>query len=367
MDPNRDDYVRQARFQDTRENFTNGRVWKVGGAVLLILIMFLADLLAMFFLFYTPENDVPPMNALLYSFIFALCLEGIPTFLGSALAIWTDNAQYRENDKSHAMIGMVVCGIASALMFGLAIGLRVITIFSKGGPDGFFDGKGYSDFPVDFFLVFSPILTSTLAFAVSWFTFRNDNEKIMEQKVAVLQNRYIARQNEFLEEFQKLQDARSSLWTTLTAHRLTPEDSEGEMKMGDVLVDGKPNELSKWMPNKSEVFRKESFARIRGKLIENCIITYPSQVARYNESVESTLRICLELMRSRTSLPVEFSELQVQEIIDEFDRLHVGTGDVWDYDEAKGFLESELRRLVDNAIVVAQRKTTAIPYPLERY
>lgn len=366
MDPNRNDYVIRLKFQDTIGNFIYGRAWKVVGAVLLILILFLADLNAMRILFYSPEMDVRPFDALLYSFIFALCLEGIPTFLGSALAVWTDKAQYRNNDKPHAKIGIWVCGAVSVLMFLLAIGLRAMTIYSKGGLADFLDNK-YPDLPIDLFLVFSPILTSTLAFAVSWFTFRNDNEKIMERKVNMLQHRYITLQSEFLEEYQNLQDARSSLWTTLTAHRLTPKDSESAESMEDVLDGEIPNELSKWMPNKSEVFRKECFARIRGKLIENCITTYPSQVARYNEAVESTLSVCLEIMRSRTSLPVEFSELSIKTILEEFDQMYTDTEDIWDYEKAKDSLENELRRLVDNAIIVAQRKTTASPYPLERY
>ena len=366
MNLDRDNHAMRAQFQDAIENLIYGRGWRVMGAILLILILFLADLNAMRILFNSPDMDVRSADALLYSFIFALCLEGIPTFLGSALAVWTDKAQYRNNDKPHAKIGIWVCGIVSILMFLLAMGLRAITIYSKGGVDNFLTNK-YPDFPIDLFLVFSPVLTSTLAFAVSWFTFRNDNEKIMERKVNMLQHRYITLQSEFLEEYQNLQDARSSLWTTLTAHRLTPEDDESTESMEDVLDGDIPNELSKWMPNKSEVFRKECFARIRGKLIENCITTYPSQAARYNEAVESMLHVCLEIMRSHTSLPIEFSELSIMEILEEFDRMHTGTEDVWDYENDKDSLENELRRLVDNAIIVAQRKTSASPYPLERY
>lgn len=366
MSPTSNDHTRWAKLKEVVNNVIYSKGWKAAGALLLILILFLADFRAMYILFHSPKMDVRSADARLYSFIFALCLEGIPTFLGSALAVWIDKAQYRSNDKPHAKWGLWVCGLVTALMFLLAIGLRIITIYSKGGMTGFLNDK-YPDFPIDLFLVFSPILTSALAFALSWFTLQNDNEKIMERKVDMLQRRYIVRQSEFLKEYQNLQDARSSLWTTLTAHRLTPEEGESAECMEDVLDGDVPNELSKWMPNKSEVFRKECFARIRGKLIENCITSYPSQAARYNEAVESALSVCLEAMRSRTSLSIEFSELSIRDILEEFDKIHTDTEDVWAYEKAKGPLENELRRLVDNAIIVAQKKTTASPYPLERY
>lgn len=366
MDPNKNDYGVCAEPRDGKKNRVHSGAWKSRAAVALIVILFLADLNAMLILFSSTEMDVRITDALLYSFIFALCLEGIPTFLGSAVAVWTDKTQYRNNDKFHAKIGFWVCAVVSLLMFVLVIYLRVITIKSKGGLERFYINK-YPDYPIDAFLVFSPILTSALAFAVSWFMFQNDNEKTMERKVTTLQDQYIARQSEFLEEYQNLQDARSSLWTTLTAHRLTPQDEESAEDIEGVSGCDVPNERSKWMPKKSEVFRKECFARIRGKLIENCIITYPSQAARYNEAVESTLSVCLEIMRSRTSIPIEFSELSIIKILEEFDQMHTGTEDVWDYGKAKNSLENELRRLVDNAIIVAQKKTTALPYQLERY
>ena len=74
MNLDRDNHAMRAQFQDAIENLIYGRGWRVMGAILLILILFLADLNAMRILFNSPDMDVRSADALLYSFIFALCL-----------------------------------------------------------------------------------------------------------------------------------------------------------------------------------------------------------------------------------------------------------------------------------------------------
>ena len=51
MNLDRDNHAMRAQFQDAIENLIYGRGWRVMGAILLILILFLADLNAMRILF----------------------------------------------------------------------------------------------------------------------------------------------------------------------------------------------------------------------------------------------------------------------------------------------------------------------------
>lgn len=308
-------------------------------AIILIILLLIADFFALMSIFSPENTDIPIQSSILYCLILASCLEGLPSFLGVFLSILKDEARYKINDKTVAEWGFKISFIGSVVAFAVVCFLRIMLIYENGGLNGFLEKNYQGVFYIDVFLMICPFLTSLLAFVISWLAFKADSEKTLEAKIELLNMQYINSQSEFLNDLNKLHNARAALWTTLTDH--------------------KP------MPKVLDIFRKESFARIRSKLIENCIITYPMQIERYNAAVESILELCILEMSHYTTIPLVISSMNVKELLKKFDESQNKDNEAWDYERAKNDLETELKKILDNAVVVAQVKTTTVPYPLE--
>lgn len=300
-------------------------------AITLIIVMAWADYSAMKNMFMSGEIDMLAREAKLYGALFALCLEGIPTFMGAALSVITDKNKigYKKNDKTNASVSLVIGGIGIFLAMLLAMGLRGMLIYIRGGFEAFAKGN-YDGLPVDMFLTVSPLLTSILAFMASWAALKTENEQVLEAKVTVLLKRYLKRQEAFRRELNSFRDARIALWTTITDH--IP------------------------MPKKSDVFKDECYKRLRTRLIDNCVLAYPMQIAHYNASVENLLENCIIEMSTKTTIPDAITKINVKEILKEFDENKVKSGEKWDLKKAGGELKAELIDFLDNRIKTAQYK-----------
>ena len=308
-----------------------------------------ADYFAMFNLF--EKQGARPREIILFSIIFSACLEGLPTFLGIFSSAWIDNTNYLSNHKKFAKIGFWVCLIATGIAFALVMTLRGIIIYRSGGlvalfqQDGNYQGNGI----IDVFTTFSPILTSLLAFAASWFAFKPETALELEARVNELHEEFIKRRTEFLDALHENQYAREAMWIEVSAGEDPPPDFT--------------------------TFRKEVFARIRAKLTENCVSTYPSQMRRFNEEIESQLIAYIEIMCNFSQVGLTLVDLDIVDILDEFDvqvvknnaknNVNNPNSGSWNYELAKKELEDDLIQLLDNAIAVAQFKTVTRPYHLE--
>ena len=280
----------------------------------------------------------------LYGFLFAICLEGSATFTGNFLAKVTDRARLKKGELLYAWIGLFISIAGVAYIFFVLIRFRLFMV--GGGVHLDYPAAGsflapFYDAPEDFFFTAIPIATSIIAILISWSAFKTDKDELLGLKVDVLEDKYLERRRVFSNERNKLKDAWASLWTNLTNHK-TP-----------------PKLLSE--------YRNACIPRIRNKLIENCIISFRSEMNRYNWAVENELKLCvLKLMKHITLSDEEDGDevLNLREILDDFNESRINHEGAWDSVESRKIIEVELCHLLDNAIKVAQQKTS-FTYPLE--
>lgn len=329
-------------------------------AVILILALTFADFLAMknlfedlylsdfFMLGGTKVKALSEANV--YSFTFAVLLEGNPFFIGIAASVLVDKTKYKVNDRLNAKYGLVISLSAFVLTICLVWALRVLLIIQNGGWDAFYSTKtfggedGYNEnFIAQIYLLVAPLLTSLLAFVASWTAFRSESISKLEYRLEKMHGRFLVAQSRFLDTVHKNDDARTALWGSLTAKDKMPSDLD--------------------------TFRKECFDRIRSKLISNCITEFPDQVERYNAEISSLLQEFIgEMGRHTTSIPRDIENIDINRILGDYDQQRIDAQrqvDAWSYTVCGEALEKELKTVLDNAVVVAQFKTATKPFHKE--
>lgn len=348
------------------------RLWDRKGkiiAFIIILTLSICDLAAMKNLFLKLDvSDTPliiggkldpetfePVNLLgyvnetnVYPLIMVLLLEGIPYFLGIEISTALDKTTYKVNNKLFATIGSIVSGVGIFLTFVLVIFLRLMVIEKEGGFPEYLGGEGpvTDAFIVQFCLLFTPVLTSILAFVASLSAFKSESAEKLEKKIDKLHIKFLQKQTMFHDTVNRNNDARTALWTSLTTNQSGP------------------------IPRRFDDFRKACFERIRSKLIENIIIQYPTQISRYNSEIESTLRELIHQIscEAEETDSYEIRTITPESLIEEYDKIQVDNGnsvDAWMYSIAGSELEKELKKIIDNAVIVAQYKTISRPLNME--
>lgn len=291
---------------------------------------------------YISETNVYPL-------MMVVLLEGIPYFLGLEVATVFDQTTYKTNTKNFAKIGTVVAAIAMVGAFALVVSMRLFVISLEGGFPTVTGNRGELSpkFIVQFGLLISPILTSLLAFVASLSAFKSESADELEKKIDHLQIRFLNEQSKFYDIMSRNDDERTALWTSLSGNQNGP------------------------IPSKFDDYRKECFDRIRAKLIENVIIQYPGQITRFNSEIEGLLESFIKQMSDlkETDVPFEILTITTDDLFKAYDDSvcqHEKTPiDAWNYSVAGEDLERELKKVLDNAIVVAQFKTTEKPYHME--
>ena len=303
---------------------------------LLIIFLAIVDMFTMYTLFSGADSasadyNLTGVQAWVYSITFAICLEGVPSVLGHSCSVLTDKSRYKKNDKLNATVGFFIALLVMISVFGIAIFIRYVGISKNGGFVKYKEGE-YGEFPLHCWLMLSPVITSLVAFLISWIVFRNESISGLQRRVDYLFENYTKTLKTFLEDFHALQEARTILWTSLADH--------------------------KTMPKRANVYRIESLARIRAKLIENGIIPYQLQVKRYNDSVENLLKELISEIREYSTLPWEIEKIDLNQLIEEFDRGRFHPEDKWNYSESGNDLEKKFSDYINNELLVKQFKNT---------
>lgn len=295
-------------------------------ALAIIIAMAASDFTTLFWLF---REMISPDEALVYSLILTGGLEGLPFFLGMIHSEKHDTGSYQTNDKKVASVGFWISLLAYFLVYAITVMVRLAWIdqMKRTMREDRFQEEVISQY----FLILMPLATSLLAYVASWFAFRSSalerQYKIVVRKQAI----YTQCQENFQNSLDAYQRARFSLWASLT--------------------DSDP------IPPSFNQFRKDCFAKIRAKLVANCVTCYPTQIERYTQMVNKELeRLILEAAEHST-LPQAITSLTLSELIEEHDAKAMDYADCWDYNYAGPDLEAELRSTLDNAIVVAQFET----------
>lgn len=313
-------------------------------AILLILALAAADVFTMIELFGKLNTDSTQLWV--YSLTFALCLEGIPTFMGNCVSQWFDQTKYKKNDRINAIVGTVVAAIGLAIAFAMAITLRGDLIESYGGVEAFRAGTYAAESTANWephlnstylkhrFLMYSPVVTSILAFVTSWVMFPSDNHARLERELDGLHAQLIDMQSEFLAARNTTEETRASLWKDLSG-----SDTN--------------------MPRSFNVFRKECYARIRELLFRDCLEKYPNQIASYNNAIVGELEIILQEMAKHTTIPEQIAAIDIQELLAQYDASVTNPIAKWNEEDCVTPLSDQLKRLLNNAIVVAQYQATS--------
>lgn len=293
-----------------------------------------------------------------FAVLFAICLEGIPFFSAFFVAKVFVQRNIKKNDRRYAGIGFVLGMIGLTMAWILAIYIRHVIIqngiyenkemlygslqvFLEENPTldeaYFWESKEgrmpYDGYTADIFLMWSPIMTSILAFLASWSITTKDIEKDVKKEVEFYHRKFLKKEAEYRAELEKLLNLRASVWYSVTQH-------EAERKP---------------IPETENTFREEVIKRIRKQLISNSIIVYPSEVGRFQNKVESELKEYLSELAANSTNPEIILSIDIQEIIRKYDEEQYKNNQIakcWDYDKAGKALEAELRRLVDNTTIV---------------
>ena len=282
--------------------------------------------------------DYERNDSTIFAITLALFLEGIPFYLGKAWTDYLDKTSYVNNDRVITRLGIIISLVTYVLAASVTVLLRVLYMQKNGGLEGFFNdtyggANNSNQFIGELLKLCSPILTSLLAFVASWMAFRSSKIYELEKKVNRLREECYLREAEFQKVYQRNRAARASLWSTIADPDMEP------------------------MPGSFEVFRQQCFMKIREKLNDTCITTYPTQVERFSARVESKLAECILELSQHSTLPQTISRLTIHDLIQSYEDQNTDDADAWDYDRAGSALIDELERSLNNAVVMAQFTT----------
>ena len=315
-----------------------GGLWTKVVAVLFISLMIAADFYAMFNLFQTLRLD--DVQSWVLSGIAALLLDGNPAFLGIIVATLADDSIYNKNDKKFAWIGFIIAIIGIIGTMALTIAIRVLLIIRNAEYSGGYLVQENKYFIRDVFLTFLPILTSIFAFVASWVAFGNYRMESLGRKVTAMRKDLLEMKKDFVNCLNALRDAKQILWTTLS--------------------------IEKRIPSSMELFRKECYFRIKGKLKENTKVSFPVALKRYNAAIEGELENYIKELCRITTLDHLIGEFDVAEIIKNYDEMVELEEAKWNLKDSEPVLINELNKMIDNAVIIAQTKVSTDPYYTER-
>ncbi len=295
--------------------------------------------------FYTVRSlfidiNVGATDAMVYAGISAIILEMLPSYMGLMLGKRRDKARYEKNLAGGFSI--MTAFFVTVALIGLLAYLRYGWVSEQVELGNIGGRRGNEDLYKHMFLAVLPALTSIAAFLISWFMLRTKSLEDKYQEVCRLQEEFFAKQAIFRQAHDRCMEARTTVWTSVCDSGVEP------------------------MPEGMEAFRRECFTRIRAKLVDDCLVTYPTQIERYSMDVESKLQEYLLTISKHSTLPHTITSISLEELIRDHDDNARDPVDRWDYNESGPDLEAELRRTIDNAVVVAQYKSALNPYYLEK-
>lgn len=309
----------------------------------IILFLMISDFCAIFLLFNNPQFQSKLYESIMFGITFAICLEGFPTLLGVSLNSLISKVKSKENDSKHAWIATVVGIIGSCVVIFLSCYLRYLVIEFRGGKEAFMDGilksasilnnYEYCETPgaymIDNFLMISPILTSLLAFFISWVWLRTDYKDNEKNKIDSLYHRFVYQTYLYESSLHKFQNARVKLWT------LVCSDKE--------------------MPIRPEVYQREIFNRIREKLFHSCLDALDTEMEIYNSEIEILLQSYITELSKYSILSDEIQSMKLAEVIKHHDN---GIKDInkWNYDDASPIIHKNLYDSLNRAFKSHERE-----------
>lgn len=311
--------------------------WGYWGALIIVILLALCDVYAVNDMFIT--LNMTRRDSMILSIMAAMIMEGLPTYMGMAIAKLRDKGRYEENVPGWFSIAFAFVVMAAAWFL---VGWLRAQMLAYQEAAGLFDGRRSADKFGPTFLIYSPVLTSLGALLISWFAMRGSALSDKQRETYRAQERFLAAEEAFHEAYNRCMEARATVWTSVA------DTDETEMPAG------------------FEAFRRECFSRLRNKLVDNCLTTYPTQIERYTADVGAKLEGYLLEIANRSTLPQQITAISLEALLRKHDEEAKDKADCWDYNLSGPDLENELRRSIDAAVIVSQYKTALNPYYMEK-
>ncbi len=295
---------------------------------------------------------------IIYALLAAVLLEFCPTIMGTTLWSMVNRENREYNGRTRAMVGFLLSFICLCLAVVLVVTMRGNLIRKNGGFEAYMAGT-YGSVETDsdatklianrqyvahIFLRWSPLLTSLLAFAVSWTSFHKDPLLDLRRQLIRSEAAFLDCESEYLRAVHSCKDRKLFLWSDLSSkEEPIPEDFQ--------------------------IYKEQCFSRIRAKLVHNCVVQYPQSLARFNSEIEAELLRYITIMSEKSTIPLDIKQMKLKELLEKFDGRQLEQKKhekVWNLQTAEPILTKELKLLIDNGLPVKQFKVSKKPMWLEK-
>lgn len=276
-----------------------------------VIILMMVDTIATTQLFSNDQFDLPSSEALFYGLIFAIFLEGLPIACGYSLNIAVDKNIDETGKRGRAFLGFILSLLTMIGVFVLSVWIRFHLIEISNGAES-------DDYLVNIFLIFEPILSSLLAFIVSWLILSTNYIDTTKEHVDSLTKKHKKVEEEMELQNNTFRSMQYDLWNSF-------------------------NSSPKEMPTDWDEFQQEAYKRINDTNKWNTINFYSGQFKRFNSEIEALLQDYIIELSSLSTVPNLVSHINLKELIDEFDEKYY-TVEKWNYKDA---IPNELKTLTE--------------------
>ena len=327
-------------------SFEKGRRHKKSIGWILVFALALFDFFTVYISFAGTAHQLAWYELAACCLVIVLCLDGLPAYLGIVSRMISDKKKIDINDKGGAVWWVFFVSLIGTVFVFCLVTIPRLTISMIGKSEfernlEMFTNNEERISVLQRILVLLPIATSGLAFVISWGTLGEDRLEQQGYKVDWHYEKYEQCRREFQEALGGLRNARAAIWTALDATSKAPK--------------------------KLHVFYKEIYAKAHSKIIEDSLAMYPLQLTRFNSAVRGELDVFIGELCAKSTVPYAISNINIDDILEEFDELQMAKDrneDIWNHNKSLDMLETELRRILDNAVIVAQTRTYSY-FPLE--
>lgn len=296
-------------------------------------LLMLVDFQNLYAMFTSPQANTTARNAFWFSLTLCLALELQPVFLGMSVSKLTDRTRHCTNDRIGAIVGCAVSAAGTLLAFGVFLYIKGLEIAAAGGKAAFLAGTyslSSASYMVQVLLLASPILTSLLAFVISWSCCGVEARHRLERQLENARRRMVHAHRCYRHQAERVELERTRLWAGVSAH--SP------------------------MPCTLAEYRAAVCLRIRNKTIETVLAAFPLVVERYQQAVECRLQQSIHRMAACSSVPLAIEQIDLAGVLARYDANQPDDGMAWSLQRALPVLEDGLKRGVDNAVVQAQSR-----------
>lgn len=252
-----------------------------------------SDYKAVFTFFETAINlyaDAPKV----LSITFAAFLEGFAFILGIFLSKAVDFTCDRPSERfaNWFGVGISFAGLCAAWVLSVVqrvnlIGPEILEDFDEGTKLTFALFMEYGQ-PEQIFMMCSPVLTSILAFGLSWLAFPSYSLDKQGRDVEYQLDRYLRFSKRYKKMLMAYQQKKSRLWTALCGA------DEG------TIFD---------MPADANIYQSRCQQMIRQKTVNACVSAFSGEFGQYNKRIEAELSKYILELSERSTLPHQICEI----------------------------------------------------------